>query len=35
MTDTIEVGAFPPNAETGAYGAQTLPTRRWTPGAVG
>jgi heme-degrading monooxygenase HmoA len=35
MTETIEVRPFPPSAETMAYGQQTLPERRWTPGAVG
>lgn len=39
MTETIdgtsEVGAFPPDAETLAYGQRVLPSRRWTPGAVG
>lgn len=35
MTETIEVRAFPPNGETIAYGAQVLPQRRMTPGAVG
>lgn len=35
MTETIEVRAFPPDNETMAYGAQLLPQRRMTPGAVG
>lgn len=35
MTETIEVGAFPPDAETMAYGQRILPQRRFTPGAVG
>ena len=35
MTETMDVRAFPPDAETAAYGQQVLPQRRWTPGAVG
>jgi hypothetical protein len=35
MTETMDVRGFPPDAETAAYGRQVLPTRRWTPGAVG
>jgi len=35
MTETIDVRGFPPSDETAAYGEQVLPTRRWTPGAVG
>lgn len=35
MTDTMDVRAFPPDAETAAYGQNALPSRRWTPGAVG
>jgi len=35
MTETRDVRGFPPNAETAAYGDHVLPTRRWTPGAVG
>lgn len=35
MTETTEVRGFPPSADTVAYGAQVLPQRRMTPGAVG
>lgn len=35
MTQTSDVHAFPPDAETTAYGQRVLPARRWTPGAVG
>lgn len=35
MTDTIDVRAFPPTADTMEYGARMLPERRMTPGAVG
>jgi hypothetical protein len=35
MTETLDVRAFPPDAETAAYGQRVLPSRRWTPGAVG
>jgi hypothetical protein len=35
MTETIEVRAFPPDADTMAYGQGQLPQRRMSPGAVG
>jgi hypothetical protein len=35
MTQTLDVRAFPPSAETAAFAELVLPTRRWTPGAVG
>ena len=35
MTETIDVRAFPPDAESTAYGRQVLPQRRMTAGAVG
>ncbi|HJQ42671.1 MAG TPA: hypothetical protein VJ831_06275 [Jatrophihabitantaceae bacterium] len=35
MTELMEVRAFPPDAETMAYGKDVLPQRRMSPGAVG
>ena len=35
MTETTDVRAFAPSAETMSYGMATLPQRRLTPGAVG
>lgn len=35
MTDSVEVRPFPPDQDTVRYGAQVLPQRRMSPGAVG
>jgi heme-degrading monooxygenase HmoA len=35
MTETTDIAAFPPSAETIAYGQRVLPQRRVSPGAVG